>query len=394
MSPTQCQRSGNEWRCHGVWIRAFVLATLGLLAASCETLGYYWQAASGQWSIEHARRPTTDLMASRQTDPKLRDRLLLVDRLLQFAKEKLALEPGKSYTSFVRIDREYVVWNVFATPEFSTRPLRWCYPVAGCASYRGYFHQRDAERYSRRLIAEKRDAIVAGVAAYSTLGWFEDPILSTFVSWPDTDLAELIFHELAHARVFVSGDTPFNEGFAEFVARRGVLAWLHANRDEAGASRVMLRWQQSDRFVAFALNWRDELQRLYDQPYNAVAMSLLKTDLYAAAHRCYRSNEGVLGNHDLFAGTPNNARLVPLAAYNELRTAFAQLFTRSEESWPGFYASVARLGRMNSAARTAELTQLRHAFEVAHGTNSEHIRCESLQFEPKTPPTVYARQTH
>ncbi len=394
MSPTQYQRSGIERRCHGVWVRACVLCTLGLFAASCETLGFYWQAASGQWSIVHARRPTAELIASKQTDPRLRDRLLLVDRLLHFAKDNLALEPGKSYASFVRIDREDVVWNVFATPEFSTRPLRWCYPVVGCASYRGYFHQRDAERYSQRLMAAQRDVIVAGVAAYSTLGWFNDPVLSTFVSWPDADLAELIFHELAHARVFVSGDTPFNEGFAEFVARRGVLAWLHASRDEAGASRVMLRWQQSDRFVAFALSWRDELQRLYDQPYNAVAMSLLKTDLYAAAQRCYLSNEGVLGDHDLFVGTPNNARLVPLAAYHELRTAFAQLFAQSEESWPGFYASVARLGRMNSDARASELMRLRHAFEVAHGANSQHIRCESLRFEPKTPPTVYARQNH
>ncbi len=363
-----------------MWQRVFAVGMLALLAASCETFEFYHQAIVGQWSLERARRPTAELIASKRTDPALKAQLMELDRLLRFAKDALALEPANRYSSFVRVDSKFVVWNVFATPEFSTSPTRWCYPIVGCASYRGYFHQRDARHYARGLAAARKDVIVAGVAAYSTLGWFDDPVLSTFISWPDAELAGLLFHELAHAKVFVSGDTPFNEAFAEFVARRGVLAWLHADRDDTQVARITLRWEMSDRFVDFALSWRDELQRLYDQPYNPVAMRMLKAELYAAARRCYRENEGALGIHESFVDAANNAQLVPLAAYHELVPAFAQLFAQSDESWPRFYRSAERLGRLDTVSRSAELARLRRAFEVDHRVNSARVRCESLRF--------------
>jgi len=362
-------------------MRAFVVVTLAMLSASCETLQFYRQAVAGQWSIARARQPSTQLIAAQSTDAALKVRLEAVAGYLRFARDDLALDAGKRYSSYVRIDGDYVVWNVFATPEFSTHPTRWCYPIVGCASYRGYFHQRDASRYAERLIAEQHDTIVGGVAAYSTLGWFDDPVLSTFIAWPDTELAGLIFHELAHGRVFVSGDTSFNEAFASFVERRGVLEWLRANHDEARAERVTQRWRTSDRFVAYLLRWRDELQRLYDQPYNPVALRLLKADLFAEAERCYRSNQEALGDQDwFFRRGLNNARFVPLAAYNELMAGFAGLFAHVGESWPKFYESVAALGRLNAESRVAELARLARESESDRGADADHVRCDSLSF--------------
>jgi predicted aminopeptidase len=362
-------------------MRAVFFALLAVLAASCETLEFYKQAVAGQWSIVRKEEPTAKLTESANTDATLRDRLVTVAVLLRFAEDRLALEPGKRYSSYVRIEGEVVVWNVFATPEFSTLPTRWCYPVVGCASYRGYFDQRDAKRYAHRLNLKRHDTIVGGVAAYSTLGWFDDPILSTFVGWPDADLAGLIFHELGHGKVFISGDTPFNEAFASFVERRGVVEWLRANHDDAQIERVTQRWQMSDRFVAYLLRWRDELQRLYDQPYNAVALRLLKSELFAEAERCYRDNRAVFGDQDwFFRRGANNARFVPLAAYNELMTGFAGLFAQAGESWPKFYEDVAALGRLGRDSRSTELARLGREFEAEHGTGVDQVRCEALQF--------------
>jgi predicted aminopeptidase len=362
-------------------MRAVLFVLLAALTASCETLQFYGQAAAGQWSIVRHEQSTAKLIASANTDANLRDRLVTVAAILRFAEDRLALEPGKRYSSYVRIEGDAVVWNVFATPEFSTVPTRWCYPVVGCASYRGYFDRRDAKRYAQRLRVERRDTVVGGVAAYSTLGWFDDPVLSTFVGWPDSDLAGLIFHELGHGKVFISGDTSFNEAFASFVERRGVVEWLRANHDDAQIERVTQRWQMSDRFVAYLLSWRAELQRLYDQPYNPVARRLLKSELFAEAERCYRENQAVFGDQDwFFRRGVNNAGLVPLAAYNELMTGFAGLFAQAGESWPIFYEKVAAMGRRARDPRNAELARLGEEFAAARGAQIDHVRCGALQF--------------
>jgi predicted aminopeptidase len=363
-------------------MRIIVAVLFASLAASCATVEFYRQASAGQMAILQHRQSSADLIAAPDTDPHLRERLVKVAALVQFARENLALAPGRRYSSYVRIDGEYVVWNVFAAPEFSTAPIQWCYPIAGCAAYRGYFKARDAHRYAQRLIAERRDTTVGGVAAYSTLGWFDDPVLSTFIEWSDADLAGLIFHELAHARVFVAGDTAFNESFASFVERRGELAWLHALGDEARVTRTIARWRTSDRFVAYLLKWRAELERLYDQPFNTAALRLLKTEMLSEVERCYRANQDLLGNQDWFFRDPlNNARLVPLAAYHELVAGFEQLFAESDESWPVFYTSVAKLARLDIDARAAELKRLgRDGQKADRATDSVSIRCDTLRF--------------
>jgi len=362
--------------------RTFFVVVFASASTSCSTLSFYHQAAAGQLSIVSQQAPTDEVIASPATDARLRERLLKATELVQFAQDHLSLEPEERFSSYVRIDGDYVVWNVFATPEFSTQPTQWCYPIAGCASYRGYFKQRDARKFAQQLIARRQDTTVGGVAAYSTLGWFDDPLLSTFIDWPEAELAGLIFHELAHARVFVPGDTAFNEAFASFVERRGVLQWLRAQHDEVRIERVTARWKASDRFIAFLLQWRDELQLLYGQPYNTFGRRLLKSELLAEIERCYRANPDQFGDQDwFFRDGLNNARLVPLAAYNELVSGFAGLFIQADGSWPLFYSKVMALGASAAEARTAELTRLgreQQAFE--RDADSVPVMCAALRF--------------
>ncbi|HEY6598947.1 MAG TPA: aminopeptidase, partial [Pseudomonadales bacterium] len=358
------------------------VVALAASAASCATWEFYRQAVAGQMSILQHRQSSEVLIVAPDTSPHLRQRLVKVAELVRFAREHLALEPGKRYSSYVRVDGEYVVWNVFAAQEFSTAPIEWCYPIAGCATYRGYFKADAAHRYAQGLIAGRKDTAVDGVAAYSTLGWFEDPVLSTFIDWSDPALAGLIFHELAHARVFVGGDTAFNESFASFVERRGQIDWLRSLGDDAGVARATARWRTSDRFVAFLLAWREELSRLYAQPFNADALRLLKSEVFAEVERCYRANQNLFGNQDWFFGDElNNARLVPLAAYHEYIAGFEQLFVQSDESWPAFYVRAAETARLDAGARAAELQRLgREGSHADAEVNPGSVRCDTLRY--------------
>ena len=200
---------------------------------------YLWQSARGHLSLWWSARPVDDLIDDPATRPSLRQRLELAKKLRRFAVEALALPDNGSFTRFAQVDRPHVVWNVQAAPELSLEPVRWCFPVAGCVAYRGYYHEGDAEAYAASLRAEGLDVQVAGVSAYSTLGWFADPLLSTFIGQPEPELAQLIFHELAHQVVWVPGDTRFNESFATAVERIGVERWLaHSSADPS----VLAEW--------------------------------------------------------------------------------------------------------------------------------------------------------
>jgi predicted aminopeptidase len=372
----------------GGWLRlrAIVALLLALLGASCQTIGFYRQAAVGELNILEERKPTARLIAAAGTDAALRARLVEVNGMLQFAQTRLSLSPKKRYSSYVHLDAPYVVWNVFATPEFSTRPTQWCYPIVGCAAYRGYFRMNDARDLARRLISSQHDAIVGGVAAYSTLGWFDDPLLSTFINWPNPELAELIFHELAHGRVFIGGDTSFNEALATFVERRGVLEWLRSQGDDDTIKSTTARWADADRFVQYLLDWRAQLQRLYERPYNATARRLLKAEMMSEIANCYATHRDQLGGgaSDWFFREPvNNARLVPFAAYHELVAGFEGLFADSDEDWPTFFSRADGMKRMDADARVAELNRLASVYrpQLTQSIAAPPIRCLSLDYD-------------
>src|SRR3954465_2418144 len=224
-------RCGSGGTVHGARqlpVKRLVLAISLLLLGGCETLSYYKQAIGGQLEILHAARPIDTWLADPGTPAALRERLQLAQRIRGFASTQLALPDNASYASYAELGRAYVVWNVFAAPRLSVEPKKECFPFTGCVSYRGFFSEEDARRHVEGLQAEGYDVYVGGVVAYSTLGWFNDPLLSTFIRYPEAQLARLVFHELAHQVVYAHDDTAFNESFAVAVEEEGVKRWLQA----------------------------------------------------------------------------------------------------------------------------------------------------------------------
>lgn len=211
--------------------RLVVLVAMSLLLSVCSGVSYYAQAVSGQAELVVHRRAISKVLRDRATDPALAARLRMAEQARHFASETLALPKNRSYTSYVALDRPYVVWNVFATPRFGTEAIPQCFPIAGCVAYRGWFHESDAQQYAKRLESDGNDVWIGGVPAYSTLGWFADPLLSSMLRWDDDQLVGTIFHELAHQLVYVKGDTTFNESFASFVQREGLRQWRQSRED-------------------------------------------------------------------------------------------------------------------------------------------------------------------
>jgi len=211
-------------------MRAIAIAGAVLLLAGCsavDTADYYWQGATGQLEILARAKPIPEAIAE-SPDVSLKQRLARVQEIRAYASRELGLPDNGSYTRYTDLGRQFVVWNVFAAPELSLSPMQWCFPIAGCVNYRGYFNEKDARDEAARLTAAGDDVWVSGVPAYSTLGYFDDPILSTFVRWPETEVARMVFHELAHQVVYVKDDTQFNESFAVTVEEAGVRRWLAA----------------------------------------------------------------------------------------------------------------------------------------------------------------------
>ncbi len=341
-----------------------------LLLAGCEGLGYYSQAVRGQLQILAARQSIDHLVNRADTAETLRARLRLVQSARVFAADVLALPVGGRYTSYVDLGRSHVVWNVFATPALSLSPREWCYPVAGCAVYRGYFAQADAEAYAERLRASGDDVHVGGVVAYSTLGWFDDPVLSSFDALRTDDLVGLIFHETAHSRVYVPGDSRFNEGYATFVEEQGLVQWHTQGRSVAAGTEVAsradaiakLRQERAVRagFLRFVLGYRDALAALYAEPLAPAEKLVRKAALFARMREEYRASGGpIAGRYDRFFAEPlNNARLVTFSTYHDWVPAFAELYRRAG-SWPAFHAQVQVLADNDEEVRTAALEQLR-----------------------------------
>ena len=224
---------------------------------------YYLQAAKGQWELTRKRAPIDEVLASDSTPAELAERLQLVQEARQFAVDELGLPDNDTYRSYADIEREFVVWNVFAAPEFSMRAKTWCFPIVGCVSYRGYFDLADAEREAQRLSRKGYDVAVGGVAAYSTLGKLKDPVLSSMMKWDDVELVGVLFHELAHQVLYVKGDSAFNESFATAVEEFGVLRWLDSRNNTAAKDEYLARRQLRQDLMDLVATARDDLEAIY-----------------------------------------------------------------------------------------------------------------------------------
>jgi predicted aminopeptidase len=333
--------------------RILLTVILALPLSGC----YLLQAAGGQWEITTKRRPIDKLLADERTPEQLRTRLEYVAAARAFASSELGLPDNESYRSYADVGRPYVVWNVFAAEEFSVEPRRWCFPIAGCVVYRGYFDEQNAWNYARRLRLKGWDTAVGGVAAYSTLGHFKDPVLNTMLGWSDVQLAATLFHELAHQVVYVPGDSAFNEAFATVVEEAGLQRWL-ASR---GRLQDLDAWnehrQRNAQFIGLLLQTRERLAELY------------KTDLPEEEKRDRKQYEfgllklqyeqlktqwnGYRGYDAWFSRTLNNAHLVSAATYYGCVPGLRRVLRSVDGDLPRFYDEARALARQSKEAREA-----------------------------------------
>jgi predicted aminopeptidase len=351
-SPITCRASGAVRTA----LTAILLCALPPMLAGCGTLSYYSYAVAGQLRILHARQPLEAVLADPGTPQHLRDTLELVREITRFAREELLLPDNGSYSSYVETGRRYVAWNVFATPEFSVEPLHWCYPFAGCMSYRGYFDELHARRDAEQLASRGYDVYVGGVPAYSTLGWFSDPILDTMLHGEPAQLARVIFHELAHQRIYFRDDTDFNEAFADAVAIIGIDRWLTARADADGY-RAELEFE--NRFISLVLDTKEALRNLYATSIPEMEMRRRKSELIAELRIRYIRLKTESGNRTdfdgWFAGSVNNAGFAAISTYRELVPAFLDLFEISENNLELFYAQLEQLKSCGKDARRLRL---------------------------------------
>ena len=332
-----------------------LLVLLSVLLISCETARYYSQAARGQLAIVFGRENIERLLASRDLPTELRDKFNEVLLIRQYALEELGLPVENNYSTYVYIEREHAIWNVFAAPEFSVDPVNWCYPIAGCASYRGYFTESGAARYAKELELDGLDVYTGGIDAYSTLGWFQDSLLSTVLSRADYQLAGLIFHELAHQIVYISGDTKFNESFATSVEREGIRRWLKHGKqiEKIGTAEADIQRQQQ--FVALVTDYRNRFDILYESDLLDQETRKKKAELQEGLRQSYQELKqgwnGYDGYDSWFSQSLNNAQLSTVGSYNDLVPFFNDLLAQSDNNLTLFFEKVSKIASLEKIDR-------------------------------------------
>ncbi len=343
--------------------RAALLCTT-LMMGACSNLSYYTRLARGQHELMSARVPIRDIVQDPKQDAALRERLGKVLDARAFATQHLGLPDNGSYTDYADLKRPYVVWNVFATPELSLRAVEHCFLFVGCLAYRGYFDPQQAQQMADDMKLQGKDVYVSGVPAYSTLGWFDDPVINTMMNWSDAVLISTVFHELAHQKLYIKDDTIFNESFANFVGEEGLRQYLAARGDNSATE--VLRKQREHQFVELVLAARQRLERLY----NSDAPDQAKRDGKAAEfvrlrseYQTLRENEwkDFAGYDRWFSSDLNNARLLPFGLYDEYVPAFSELFREQNNDWSAFYAAAKSLKKLSREQRSARLNALREA---------------------------------
>ncbi|MCX7893918.1 MAG: aminopeptidase [Burkholderiales bacterium] len=340
---------------------AAVVAALAAAVPGCASLSYYSQAIGGHLDVLRRAEPVDEALAKDATPEATRARLARAVAIRDFASGELGLPDNASYRRYADLGRPYVVWNVFAAPEFAVRAEESCFPVAGCVAYRGYYSREDAERAAAALRAQGRDVFVGGVPAYSTLGWFADPLLSTFIHYPDPELARLIFHELAHQVVYVKDDTMFNESFAVSVEEEGVARWLAAHGTAADAERHARARAMRAAFLDLVATYRARLAALYAEPLPDAEKRAAKAAAFAAMRADYEALKrewGGFAGYDRYMADANNAFLASVATYNEYVPAFRALLAAEGGDLPRFYAAARALAALPARERKEALTAL------------------------------------
>jgi len=336
------------------------LAALPILLTGCASPAYYAQAVSGHLALMRSREPVATYIQDAETDDRTAGRLALAQELLAFAEDTLDLPADGSYETYAPTPGGAVTWNVVATPPFSLEPKRWCFPVAGCVPYRGYFEREDAERFAERMRARGRDVSVSRARAYSTLGWFEDPILGTMLDGSEAALADTLFHELAHQALYVKGATAFNESYATFVAREGVRAWMTRAGNPAGLAAWEAREAAAAAFIDLLGDTREQLARRYAEGGTEAELRADKARILAALRQRYDDLVATAWDgRDRFGGwfdpPPNNADLALMGSYTGGLCAFETLWVEADGDFRRFHALARAVGEKSREARRAWL---------------------------------------
>ncbi|MBS8240381.1 zinc protease [Marinobacter lipolyticus] len=345
----------------------YTLLLLVAVLPGCTTIGYYSQAIGGHASLMWSSQPVDELLQAPDTAPALAGKLTVAREARRFAQQRLALPVGEAFTEYSELGRPWVVVNLVAAPEFSLTPRQWCYPVAGCQAYRGYFRLEDAREEQRTLAARGYDTFIGGVTAYSTLGWFDDPLHSGFTSLPEDRMVALMFHELAHRVVYVDEDTAFNESFATAVELEGLRLWLEQRGDSARFHAALQRLAQRNQTLALVDDTVASLERLYQRAEQAPVAELRqqKQQLMAGLAERYNAlaagweEPGPFGDS---VSTLNNANLALFRQYNQYVPGFRQLLREHDYNFTDFFVQVRALAAQDAGERTRRLALLSERF--------------------------------
>jgi predicted aminopeptidase len=344
-----------------IWIYIGLSVFVATALTGCASIRYYGQLISGQIVILNKRQPIRQLLAQPDTPEKLKQKLMLVLEIRTFAKDKLFLPTKDQYLSFADLERPFAVYNVYATPEFSFSPKTWCYPIIGCAVYRGYFSRENAFDYAGQLKMQGYDVYIGGVVAYSTLGWFDDPVLSTFINLSDIKLAALIFHELSHHLLYVPDDTTFNESFATAVEQESLRRWLMTKDRLKAYGDYMTDYRRRQQFIELVFKYRKKLESLYSQNLPTLKKRHAKAAEFEnlkAEYRLLKKQWGGYSGYDgWFNKKMNNAQLLTVSTYNDLVPAFLKLLKSCNDDLKAFYKKCKDLSKEPKNERRAYLGQ-------------------------------------
>ncbi|MEJ2084704.1 MAG: aminopeptidase [Acidobacteriota bacterium] len=358
--------------------RPITLTVLALMlmtsipAPSRAGLSYYIHLFKGGFELLQGRKPIEKVLADPETEPQLRSRLEVALSAREFASQTLLLPRNKSYRSYKDVGRPFASWAVVAAPELSLQPIEWCFPIAGCVSYRGYFSSQKAEKFAEKLRRRGYDVDVGGVRAYSSLGWFADPVLNTFLSLRDFDLAGLIFHELAHQKLYVKGDTAFNEAFATTVEIEGVRRWVEERDDPDLVSQYRSSLIRERQWISLARRTRTQLEDVYKAAESDDRKRELKAEILDGLRQQYlelaAADESWVIFDEWFGAGLNNARLLAIAAYHDYEPALQRVLARCDFDLSCFYAESATIAEMSQEERSTTLGSLLQAPPISAGT--------------------------
>ena len=340
----------------------WLIVVSGLVLTGCSSVEYYWQAVNSHSDILGREQPIKELLANPELDEALRDQLENLQAARDFASQKLGLPDNDSYRNYVDIERDYVIWNVIATEEFSVTPRQWCFLFAGCVSYRGYFDKAEAQKFAEKLKKEGMDVYVAGARAYSTIGWLDDPLLNTMLYRDEAQRVGVLFHELAHQQLYVQDDTAFNEAFAMVVAQEGVRRWFLSRKDEKAYEAFLQSENRRAEFNSLLKQTREKLERLYSNNLEPELMREDKAIIFQQLKQEYQLLKKSWNNDDRYDAwmkqSLNNAHLALVATYHELVPSLKAYLHEVDGDLPKFYQQMEQLGRLPKAERHQKLAML------------------------------------